>query len=71
MDTIRTVDDIKRELVREGRSIAELARSKGLRPATVYDLLGGRVCGSRGESHRAAVLLGLKEGEMPPERRRA
>ena len=33
-----------------------------LAPQYVYDLLNGRTNGARGESHRAAVLLGLKEG---------
>lgn len=64
MESIRTAEEIKRELERQGRSIADLARSNGLRPSVVYDLLGGRIRGTRGESHRAAVLLGLKEGTI-------
>ncbi len=64
METIRTAEEIKRDLEREGRSIADLARSNGLRPSVVYDLLGGRIRGTRGESHRAAVLLGLKDGTV-------
>lgn len=64
MESIRTAEEIKRELERQGRSIADLARSNGLRPSVVYDLLGGRIRGTRGESHRAAVLLGLKDGTV-------
>lgn len=64
MESIRTAEEIKRELERQGRSIADLARSNGLRPSVVYDLLGGRIRGTRGESHRAAVLLGLKDGTI-------
>ena len=64
MESIRTAEEIKRELERQGRSIADLARSNALRPSVVYDLLGGRIRGTRGESHRAAVLLGLKEGTI-------
>lgn len=64
MESIRTAEEIKRDLERQGRSIADLARSNGLRPSVVYDLLGGRIRGTRGESHRAAVLLGLKAGTI-------
>jgi hypothetical protein len=32
----------------------------------VYGLLKGRRKGTRGDCHRAAVLLGLKEGEVLP-----
>lgn len=62
--TLHTAEEIKRDLERQGRSIADLARSNGLRPSVVYDLLGGRIRGTRGESHRAAVLLGLKDGTI-------
>lgn len=64
MESIRTAEEIKRDLERRGKSIADLARELGLRPMTVYNLLGGRTYGSRGESHRAAVLLGLKDGTV-------
>lgn len=64
MESIRTAEDIKRDLERRGKSIADLARELGLRPMIVYDLLGGRIRGTRGESHRAAVLLGLKDGTI-------
>ena len=45
-----------------GLSISGWARKHNLAPQYVYDLLNGRTNGARGESHRAAVLLGLKEG---------
>lgn len=57
--TLHTVEDIKRDLERQGKSIADLARELGLRPMIVYDLLGGRTCGTRGESFEAAKRLGL------------
>ena len=62
--TLHTAEDIKRDLERRGKSIADLARELGLRPMVVYDLLCGRTYGTRGESHRAAVLLGLKDGTI-------
>ncbi len=64
MESIRTAEEIKRDLERRGKTIADLARELGLRPMIVYDLLCGRTYGTRGESHRAAVLLGLKEGTI-------
>ena len=44
--------------------IAVLARKYGLSARTVYDVLAGRNRGSYGEAHKAAVILGLKEGEI-------
>ncbi len=64
MESIRTAEEIKRDLERRGKTIADLARELGLRPMVVYDLLCGRTYGTRGESHRAAVLLGLKDGTI-------
>lgn len=65
MKPTRTAKEIKEELARKGRSIADLAQEYGLKANTVYNLLSGRLAGTRGESHRAAVILGLKEGELP------
>ena len=65
MEPIRTAKEIKEELARKGRSITDLAQEYDLKVNTVYDLLNGRLAGTRGESHRAAVILGLKKGELP------
>lgn len=46
----------------EGKSVADFAREHDLSHATVYQVLSGRKIGRRGAAHRAAVLLGLKEG---------
>ncbi|NBI37266.1 DNA-binding protein [Xylella taiwanensis] len=43
-------------------SIAEFARQHGLNYWITCQVLRGLRKGKRGESHRAAVLLGLKEG---------
>ncbi|HEY5804875.1 MAG TPA: DNA-binding protein [Lysobacter sp.] len=45
-----------------GQSVAEFAREHDLQPGTVYQVLSGEKKGRRGEAHRAAVLLGLKQG---------
>lgn len=69
-----TRDQARRELERRGISIAEFSRAHGLNPNLVSDLLAGRKKGLRGDSHRAAVLLGIKEGviddadDYPPTR---
>ncbi len=65
---IRTPDEVRAELAKKGISIAKWATSNRLNPNTVSDLLAGRKKGVRGESHRAAVLLGLKRGEIVDER---
>lgn len=55
-------ESVKDAFAERGLSISEWARKHDLAPQYVYDLLNGRTNGARGESHRAAVLLGLKEG---------
>ena len=68
MEPTRTAKEIREELARKGLTIADLARKHSLNIVTVYSLLNGRLSGTRGESHRAAVILGLKEGELPTAR---
>jgi gp16 family phage-associated protein len=49
-----------------GISVRGWAEANGFPPATVYQVLGGRVACRRGKSHEIAVKLGLKplvEGE--------
>lgn len=65
MKPTRTAKEIKEELARKGETILNLAQEHNLKVQIVYDLLNGRLAGARGESHRAAVILGLKEGELP------
>lgn len=64
-----TRDQARKELDRYGISIAEFCRIHDLNPNLVSDLLAGRKKGLRGEAHRAAVLLGIKDGvirDLPP-----
>lgn len=44
-----------------GVNIAELARSNRLPRQVFVDLLRGKRIGHRGQSHQAAVILGLKD----------
>lgn len=59
-----TPEQARAALDREGMSIADFCRTHELNKNLVSDLLNGRKKGKRGESHRAAVLLGIKEGTV-------
>lgn len=48
-------------LARQGITAKEWAEKHDLSPSTVYAVLNGQKKCLRGESHRAAVLLGIKE----------
>lgn len=54
----------RQELQERGESVAGWASRHGLQAQVVHDLLRGRSTGLRGESHRAAVLMGLKKGQV-------
>lgn len=53
---------MKKEFRRLGISINSWAREHGVHHQIVRDLLDGKLKGHRGAAHRAAVLLGLKDG---------
>ncbi|ALH99542.1 DNA-binding protein [Pseudomonas sp. FW306-02-F02-AA] len=57
-----TPEQAREALDRKGMSIAEFSRKHGLNKNLVSDLLNGRIKGRRGEAHRAAVLLNIKDG---------
>lgn len=59
---VRTPGDVRAEFDRLGLSIEEWAEANGVNRHTVDDLLRGKTTGRRGESHKAAVLLGMKKG---------
>lgn len=60
----KTPDEVRREFREAGVSVAEWARTHGFNRMTVVDLLRGTCKGNFGESHRAAVALGLKAGKL-------
>lgn len=68
---IKTPEQIKAEFERKGLSLSAWARQHGLRPAVVFDLLSGRQVGRYGQAHKAAVLLGLKDGEIVEDQKAA
>jgi len=57
-----TAEQARAALDQKGMSIAEFSRIHRLNKNLVSDLLNGRLKGRRGEAHRAAVLLGIKDG---------
>ena len=49
-------------LEKRGQSAKDFAEQHNLNPSTVYAVLSGQSRCRRGEAHRAAVLLGIKDG---------
>lgn len=62
MPATLTTEQAREALDRKGMSIAEFSRLHALNKNLVSDLLNGRKKGRRGEAHRAAVLLRIKDG---------
>lgn len=51
---------------RIGISQAALARALGVSKGIMHEVIRGRLRGARGDAHKVAVALGLKEGVIPP-----
>jgi gp16 family phage-associated protein len=62
--TSRTSQEVKDEFERKGISIASWATANGFNTNLVFEVLSGRKKGIRGQSHKIAVKLGLKAGEI-------
>lgn len=56
------VKSVRSIFAESGISIAEWARAEGFSIALVYQVIEGKRSCLRGQSHRIAVALGLKEG---------
>ena len=56
----------RERLEREGISVKEWAEQHKINVSTAYAVLNGQKKCLRGEAHRAAVLLGIKEGVVEP-----
>ena len=54
--------EARKRLENLGISTKAWAEQHGLNPSTVYAVLNGQKKCLRGEAHRAAVLLGIKDG---------
>jgi gp16 family phage-associated protein len=58
----RTAAEVIKEFQLRGISAADWARRNGFSPTMVYQVLRSHNIPSRGQSHRIAVALGMKEG---------
>ncbi len=61
---IRSTEDVRQELATLGISVSDWARDRGYSPGLVHQVLAGRLKCTRGQSHKVAVSLGLKKGEL-------
>jgi gp16 family phage-associated protein len=59
---IKTREQVLDDFKSAGITLSEWARANKFNRMTVVDLLRGARQGLRGESHRCAVALGLKDG---------
>lgn len=59
--------DARDRLSKLGLTAKEWAEQNDISPSTVYAVLNGQKKCLRGEAHRAAVLLGIKEGVVAGE----
>jgi len=64
MTILRTPEEIKQEFARRGLTIASWARENGFSLPLVYQVLSRKKPATRGECHRIAVALTLKEGDI-------
>lgn len=65
MPNLRTPEQAREWLDEQGKSVTDFAAEHGLDLHTTYQVLAGKKKGRRGEAHRAAVSLGIKQGELP------
>lgn len=61
---LKTREEVLADFANKGISIRGWAIANGLMPSVVHSVLNGRLTGRIGESHKAAVKLGLKRGEI-------
>lgn len=59
---VKTPAEVKAEFRRTGKSAAAWAREHQFCPTLVRLVLDGKRPGHRGQSHKIAVLLGVKDG---------
>lgn len=69
--SMKTPSEVKEEFKRKGLSIAGWAKQHQVSTALTQEILNGRRKAIRGESHVIAVLLGIKDGELPDNYQRA
>lgn len=63
--TEQACKEARARLELRGISVKDFALQHKISPSTVYAVINGQKKCLRGEAHRAAVLLGIKQGEIP------
>lgn len=61
---LKTREDVLADFASKGISISKWSKDHGLPPSVVYGVLNDRRKARIGVSHKAAVLLGIKHGEI-------
>lgn len=57
-----SLEEARSRLTRIGKTVADVARELGVSHCIVQGVLSGRFKGARGDAHKVAVALGLKNG---------
>ena len=60
-DISKSITQVRDDFIKSGISIAEWARDNNFSPDLVYRILKNNKVPRRGESHKIAVKLGIKE----------
>lgn len=63
---LKTPEEVRAKLQELGVSVKDWSEANGLPPAVVWKVLRGELKCTRGASHKAAVMLGMKRGGIPP-----
>lgn len=58
---LKSIKQVREDFSTAGQSIAEWARTNNFSPDLVYRILKNNKIPQRGESHKIAVKLGIKE----------
>jgi gp16 family phage-associated protein len=64
---VKTLEQVKAEFERRGETVAHWARKHGFAINHVRAVLSGKAKGRWGESHKIAVTLEIKDGEIANE----
>jgi gp16 family phage-associated protein len=62
MKHLKTREQVRQQFNRVGMSVAQWSRQHHVSQSLTYQVLSGKKKGLRGEAHRIAVLLGIKDG---------
>lgn len=67
MTVLRTPEQVRIDFIRRGVNVSKWAREHGVSRQAVFDVINGKTKGKRGGAHKAAVLLGIKDGIIDDE----